>query len=307
MKPDFSGKDILVVGDFMLDIYSYGSSNQTSPEAPVPIIIEDKINMYPGGAGNVVYNINSLGGKATPLGVIGDDQGGSKIIDFFSKKNINTDSLIVSNKIKTTTKKRIFINNIQKLRIDKDSNIRPRSEIIENILEEADKRISKASLVILSDYNKGVISQKVSKYIIKESKKREIPVIVDPKKNKFNCYSSSTIITPNLNEAKSVSGYNKIKDIVKYFMEEIPRLDVDHILLKTGKDGMVLISNNDSKIFKGIEVKNPDVSGAGDTVISVLSLFYSMGYDISDCVKYANIAAAKVVSKKGTAVLKDFF
>lgn len=307
MRPDFSGEDILVVGDFMLDIYSYGFSNRTSPEAPVPIVIEDKINIYPGGAGNVVYNINSLGGKATPLGVIGDDQSGSKIINLFSEKNINTDSLIISKKINTTTKKRIFINNIQKMRIDKDSSIRLGSTIVEKLLEEFDKRISKASLVILSDYNKGVISHKVSRYIIKESKKREIPIIVDPKKKNFHFYSSSTIITPNLNEAKSVSGCNKTKDIVKYFMKEIPRLKVDHILLKTGKDGMILISNNGSTIFKGIEVKNPDVSGAGDTVISVLSLFYSMGYDMFDCVKHANIAAAKVVSKKGTAVIKNLF
>ena len=302
MNIDFSKIKVLIIGDFMLDEYLYGISNRISPEAPVPIVKTVEKKYCAGGSGNVGINVHSLGARPILIGAIGKDKASKELINIFKNNN-----LICSENISTTTKKRIFINNKQNMRLDNDSSMNDNSIFVQ-LCKKIDDNIKKCNIIILSDYNKGILSNKLCQYVIKSAKKLNIPVVVDPKKKSLNSYKGSTIITPNLNEAKLISGLNYLSDFIQFFQKQIVRFKIDYVVLKLGKNGMVLIKKDSYKKFDGIKVKNPDVTGAGDTVIAALSLMFSMNNTIDDCVRYSNIAASKVVEKCETASLtmKEF-
>tara|TARA_B100000941_G_C28501884_1_gene554861 strand:+ start:789 stop:1712 length:924 start_codon:yes stop_codon:yes gene_type:complete len=294
MTMDFSDVNVLLIGDFMLDHYVVGKSNRMSPEAPVPVIIPQKEYSIPGGAGNVAMNLSALGANVKCIGCVGNDDWGHKLISILNSKNIKTESIEVIDKYPTTLKQRIYIGNKQVARIDKEEIMdwQPSNFINEDY-----------DIVILSDYNKGVLNKLW--FNIDDLGK----VIVDPKKaSRFSHYKNSTIITPNLNELhkaseiKKFDSMNNDESIISICNDLIKENNFEYIIAKRGSKGITIIGKN--KFFKHIgahKINNPDVTGAGDTVIAALSIAYAKTNDIEYSTIFANAAAGIVVGKTGTA------
>lgn len=290
MKFDFSDITILVAGDFMIDHYIMGTSNRISPEAPVPVVIPNNEYSIPGGAANVAMNLCTMGAKVVCLGVVGDDIWGKKLLLLLKNNGINIDGIDVIENHPTTLKQRIYSDGKQIARLDKE-------QIIDWTPNFLSKKIGKYDACILSDYNKGVIKNADIDTNI---------LIVDPKKDDFSLYNNANIITPNLNELQKASSIN-IKDnesVIASCNELIRKNNFDYIVAKKGDKGMTIVGKNGYiKHIKAHKVKNPDVTGAGDTVISALSILYAQSQDIEISARFANKAAAIAVSKPGTATV----
>ena len=287
MKLDFSDINILLVGDFMLDHYIMGTSNRISPEAQVPVVIPKEEYSIPGGAGNVAMNLSAMGANITCLGVVGDDIWGEKLLSLLSNKGINIDDITIIKDHTTTLKKRIYSNGKQVARLDTE-------QIIDWKQNFLSKNLKNYDACILSDYNKGVIrNANIDTNIL----------LVDPKKDDFSVYRNAHIITPNLNELQKATSVNITDDqsIIDSCTDLIDKYNFEYIVAKKGDRGMTIVGKNNFKQhITPHHVKNPDVTGAGDTVIAVLSTVYAQTKDIELSARIANKAAAIVVGKSGT-------
>ena len=292
MNLDFSDIKVLLIGDFMIDHYIIGTSTRMSPEAPVPVVIPEKDYSTPGGAGNVAMNLKLMGANVTCVGFVGNDIWGKKLLSILKNEGIKTEGIELIDEHPTTLKQRIYSDGKQVARLDTEKIINWKSSNSE-IEEDYD-------IVILSDYNKGVLNNLW--FDISNLKN----VIVDPKKDSFNHYRGANIITPNLNELKKASNID-IKDdesIVDTCNKLIKENNFKYIVAKKGDQGITIVGgNNFVKHIKAYTVENSDVTGAGDTVISALSLAYAQTDDIEISAKIANAAAAIVVGKTGTATV----
>lgn len=291
MKLNFSDIKVLLIGDLMIDHYVMGSSSRISPEAPVPVIIPQIEYSIPGGAGNVAMNLSSLGAQVTCLGYVGDDIWGEKLISLLKENKINTENIEIIKNHPTTLKQRIYSNKKQVARID-----------VEHIIDWTSdfKLYQNYDLIILSDYNKGVLNNLWLDISLLKN------VIVDPKKSSFSNYKGATIITPNLTELQKAS-QQKLKNddsIVKACKKLIKANDFEYIIAKKGVGGITVVGNDNFEThIKAHKITKPDVTGAGDTVISALSLCYFQTKDIKFSTIFANAAAAVVVGKTGTATV----
>ena len=288
MKFDFSKIKVLVIGDYMLDHYIIGTSNRVSPEAPVPVVLPQKEYSIPGGAGNVAMNLKSVGANVSCSGIVGDDMWGKKLLSLLNDKGINTDGINIIKNHPTTLKKRIYSDGKQVARLD--------TEVIKEFSNPV-HNINDYDVCILSDYNKGVI---------KNAEFDANLIIVDPKKDNFSFYKNADIITPNLNELQQATNVeiSDDKSIVDACEKLIKEFNFNYIVAKKGDKGITVVGK--AKYIKHIEaknVKNPDVTGAGDTVIAVLSVIYAQTNDIELSARIANNAAAIVVGKSGTATV----
>lgn len=292
---DFSKIRVLVIGDLMIDDYTFGKSNRMSPEAPVPVIIPEDRKFVAGGAGNVIENLYEMSANVSYLGAVGDDNGGKRLKLILDRKTSN--NLLFENKSKTTEKKRIYLHDKQVLRID--------IEEIEDLkissnFQKFIENINQFDVVILSDYNKGILNENTLPYIINECKS---PIIIDPKKSDFSMYKNATILTPNMKELNKaveidVKDDNSITEASRYL---IKNYGFKYIITTKGKDGMSIVGKNIEEHINSKFIENPDVTGAGDTVISALSLAYCNTKDIVISAKFANSAAYLAVSKKATS------
>jgi len=290
MNMDFSDINILLVGDFMIDHYIIGTSNRMSPEAPVPVVIPKKEYSIPGGAGNVAMNLRAMGANVVCLGTVGDDVWGEKLISTLKNKDINVESIDIIKNHPTTLKQRIYSDGKQVARLDTE-------KILDSSLKILDHNLDYYDACIVSDYNKGVIKNvNIDTNIL----------IVDPKKDDFSFYQNAHIITPNLNELQKVTKI-KIGDtqsIIDACSELIKKHNFNYILAKRGSEGMTIVGkNNFVKHIEAHIVENPDVTGAGDTVIAALSIAYAKTQNIELSARFANNAAATAVSKSGTATV----
>ena len=290
MKLDFSGITILLVGDFMIDHYVTGTSNRMSPEAPVPVVIPKEEYSIPGGAGNVAMNLRAMGANVVCLGVVGDDIWGEVLLSTLKNEDINVDNIDIIKNHPTTLKQRIYSDGKQVARIDTE-------KILDWRFKISDYTVDNYDACIVSDYNKGVI---------KDTNIDTNILIVDPKKDDFSFYKKAHIITPNLNELQRATKI-KIKDdqsIVDACNELIEKNNFNYIVAKRGAQGITVVGkNNFIKHIKAHSIKNPDVTGAGDTVISALSIAYAKAQDIELSAIFANNAAAAAVNKSGTATV----
>ena len=290
MKLDFSDITILLAGDFMIDHYIMGTSNRVSPEAPVPVVIPKEEYSIPGGAGNVAMNLCAMGANVSCLGTVGDDSWGERLLSLLKNKGINIDGIEIIKNHPTTLKQRIYSNGKQVARLD-----------IEKILdwspEISDHNLDNYDACIVSDYNKGAAN----------NIKLDIEIlIIDPKKDDFSQYRNANIITPNLNELQRATKIELKNDqsIVVACNDLIGKHNFDYIVAKKGDQGMTIVGqDNFVQHIKAHPIKNPDVTGAGDTVIAVLSAMYAKTKDIELASKIANTAAAIVVAKPGTATV----
>lgn len=297
----FDSKKIIIVGDPMLDEYIYGTVTRISPEAPVNIVKKEFVYHFPGGAANAANNISSLGGTSILMGVIGDDNNKERVLKVMKDLNIVTDYIIVDKNRPTTLKTRIVANNQQVVRVDTESTNDIKEELENIMINNLKKIVHEADVVILSDYAKGSLTERICREAIRICKVLGKTIIVDPKVD-FSKYRSATIITPNEKEFREFSGITgeyDDSDVIKVIEEN----NIDAMLITKGKKGMALYKK-DGKIDipatnHGYEVV--DISGAGDTVVSVFALALSNGASLEQAAELANIAAGIVVRKKGTA------
>jgi len=302
LKKNFEGKKIAVIGDMMLDGYCWGDVKRISPEAPVPVLeVEEEFFRF-GGAANVALNILKLGGFPIPIGVIGYDSYGTIFTSLIKEADIESQGIIVDENRPTTTKIRVIADNHHVVRIDKENKNyldekteRELSSYIANIVDAVDG-------IILQDYNKGVLSAALIDQIISLANQKNVLTTVDPKFDNFFAYKNVTVFKPNRKEAEEVLGI-KIKnsaDITTAGTKLLEELQAKYILLTLGDEGIAIFEQeNKEKRMPTKAKKIADVSGAGDTVISTLTLALASGADVYEASLLANYAAGIVCGEVG--------
>lgn len=299
---NFSKKKIILIGDIMLDEYIWGNVDRISPEAPVPVVDVDRESFHLGGAGNVAHNLKSMNAYVYSVGVTGNDNAADIVLEKFKKVGINSFGIFKDSNKMTTQKTRIIADNQHVVRIDKEKRI-PISLEIENNIISYIKNLKDADAIIFEDYDKGLLNKRIIYEIIKIAKEKKIPVFVDPKFNNFYYYENTTLFKPNRKELSTATGIagENIEELEEAAKKVIDKLNCHYLLLTLGSDGMLLFERDNEKYYKiptkAEEVQ--DVSGAGDTVISALTLAYISGANIKEAAEIASFAAAAQLKKIG--------
>ena len=300
----FKNAKVLVIGDIMVDHFIYGSVDRISPEAPVPIVNVTKDNITPGGAANVANNVAKLGATAYIFGVVGEDYNGDVLKQLLRKeKNIISSGIITMKEFNTISKTRIIANNQQVVRVDREDNGKFDKKIYNALILRILEVSKNADSAIISDYGKGLIQNQFFNDLTNMLRKAGKFVALDPKMQNFKFYKNISIITPNINEASEGSGI-KIQDensLNKAGKKILRNIKPDYLLITRGKDGMSLFYPNGIQHYlKSNAQKVYDVTGAGDTVISTITIAKSIGANIVDACYLANAAAGISVSQPGT-------
>ena len=290
---------VLVVGDVMLDRYWHADANRISPEAPVPIASITDTHDRAGGAANVAQNISSLGSQVTLLGAIGEDQEGIALQQLLHKQNINT-NLVSSSSIRTTSKIRIVSRNQQLIRLDFDDKAHSCSADVEQAFSAS---VEQCSIVILSDYGKGVLTD--AQAIIQSAQANNKKVIVDPKGTDFSKYKNASVITPNYSEFCAVVGEcDSEQDIYQKAQDLCVENNFEALLITRSEKGMTLVMKDGGVTNFPAQMREVyDVTGAGDTVISAFAMSLAADGDFNQAARVANIAASIVVGKFGAATV----
>lgn len=296
-------KEILVIGDIILDRYWNGITKRISPESPVPVVKVNSIQNNAGGAANVAISIQSLGIKARLISVVGIDEEAETLKKILEENKISNHLISIKNYL-TITKLRIISQFQQLLRIDFEKKIEENyGEIINKYIK---KSLSNTGLIVLSDYSKGTLID--IKQIIKYAKSAKIPVLIDPKGNDFSKYRGATLLTPNLSEFQSVirKTCKNEKDIIKYGMEIIFENDLQALVITRSENGITLLQKNKKPLYFPTKVYDVfDVTGAGDTVLGVLAASIASGESLEQSCFIANIAAGISVGKFGNSIVQS--
>jgi D-glycero-beta-D-manno-heptose-7-phosphate kinase len=307
-KLDFANVRVLVIGDVMLDHYLFGQIHRISPEAPVPIVDIEYEESRLGGAANVALNLLELGAKPTLMSVVGDDKGGNTIFSLLKKHHLHHDYIITSQTRTTSVKTRIFDDERQVVRFDREDDSDLSTEMEEQMINAFNELVKseKFHAIILQDYNKGVLTKKFIKHILLQTTKMNIPVAVDPKEYNFFEYQQIDLFKPNikeLSEALQIKIDPKNINSLRKAAEELKRKNrFDNLLLTLGAQGIfVYTKDGNSFIVSARPIKTADVSGAGDTVISIATLAFVKGYNFKKIAQLSNAAAGKVCRKVGIA------
>ena len=302
----FHAARILVLGDVMLDRFVYGAVERISPEAPIPVVNVERLADMPGGAANVARNIAALGARVILLGVVGRDAGAEDLQSQLALSPTIDVRLITDASRPTSVKIRYVADGQQVMRADRESRAELAPGIEEALLGKFSLALRDASVVVLSDYAKGVLSEPVARAVIEISRRAGKTVIVDPKCKDFGKYRGATLITPNRLELQQACGRECADDAqVVAGAREIMKDGVCDILLVTrGKDGMSVIPNGGEACHLPTAARQVyDVSGAGDTVAATIALAIASGARVGEAAALANIAAGIVVGKRGTATV----
>ncbi len=307
IKENFKNYNIAVVGDMMLDGYLWGDVKRISPEAPVPIVEIDNEFFRFGGAANVALNISKLGSSAIPFGIIGDDRNGEIFKELLQNEKMNSEFLIKDPSRATTTKTRVISSDQQIVRIDKESKERISNEIEEKLFSSLKANIENIDGIILEDYNKGLLSSSLIKSIISLANENGKIVTVDPKFDNFFAYKNATVFKPNLKETEDAFGVklNSKKEIEEIGLKLLEKIESKYLLLTLGAEGMAIFEKDkESKFIPTKARKVLDVSGAGDTVISTLTLSLLAGASISEATCFANYAGGLVCEEAGVVPIE---
>jgi rfaE bifunctional protein kinase chain/domain len=297
------GKKVLVVGDLMIDEYLWGAVTRVSPEAPVPIVGVTGETLRLGGAANVAHNIISLGGRVELCGILGNDQMGRWLRSDLKNKEIGTRGIITVAKRPTTVKTRVIAHSQQVVRVDREVSDMMEKADEEVILRSVESFLEGCGCVVVSDYNKGVITPTLMRDLIPIVKDRGIPVAVDPKINHFATYRGVTVLTPNLLEAAAGSGMviDSLDALVEAGRRIMEKLECQNLVITRGDQGMTVFEGSEKVVhIPALNRHTYDVTGAGDTVVSVLALCLAGGLSVEDGAFIANIAAGLVVGEVGT-------
>jgi rfaE bifunctional protein kinase chain/domain len=293
----FADRNVLVVGDLMLDTYLWGEINRISPEAPVPIVEVKKIEYNPGGAANVALNLASLGCKVSLIGLIGTDAEGTILKNLLDQRNIICTDLVMSESRPTTVKSRIIAHNQQVVRADREMNKDLSESSNNNLIKSVKAIIEDVDAVILGDYNKGVLNLVSVKAIIDAANNAGKPVYVDPKESNFNAYKNVRLFKPNLSEFKNAYIEDESLEVAGFqFKHEI---NAEILMITRGADGVSLFDGSDYHHFPTKARLVHDVSGAGDTVIATFTLSDICGASTEESVTLSNYAAGRVCEEVG--------
>ena len=300
----FSDLRVLVLGDFMLDEYIWGRVERISPEAPVAVVDVERETRTLGGAGNVANNLVALGARVEVLALVGEDNPARLLKEELRRLGIDPQGLFTDPQRRTTRKTRVFANQQQVVRIDRETRVPGPASFEEWALGRLDTLLPSLHALILSDYGKGTLTPFLLKEVIRRARDRHLPVVVDPKGTDYSPYAGATVITPNHKEMEQVAGrpLTSLEELVQKGREFREGLGLEALLITQGAEGMTLIRQDGAL---RIPARTPrevfDVSGAGDTVVAVLALGLAQWGDPAVAAALANLAAGVVVTKKGTA------
>ncbi|MBP6385457.1 MAG: D-glycero-beta-D-manno-heptose-7-phosphate kinase [Pseudarcicella sp.] len=299
----FNDLKILIIGDLMIDAYIWGKVDRISPEAPVPVVNVKKRENRLGGAGNVVLNIQSLGATPIVCSVIGNDPAGDALFTLFEEKNISTDGIIRSENRPTTIKERIIAGTQQIARIDSETTTAISSEETNQLINKIKNLASNVDVIVFEDYDKGVITENLITEIIDFANTNNIPTVVDPKKRNFLFYRNATLFKPNLKELKEglgiefdVNNDTELKNVVDLLKS---KMNLNGVFLTLSEKG-VYIDFNNNKISIPAHIRQiADVSGAGDTVISIAACCLALQLEPEKIAGLANLGGGLVCEKLG--------
>lgn len=297
-------RHILVLGDVMLDRFVDGNVTRISPEAPVPVLSQTKVQQMPGGAANVACNLAQLGVNVTLVGVLGEDENGKALINEIARYPAINFIPIKTSDRPTNVKTRFRAASQQILRVDEEVVTQVNTDVQEKFFTSSLAFMETADLFIFSDYAKGALTPELVRKLIMIAKKKEKIVVVDPKAKQFSCYSGADILTPNLEELNEVAGQQiyKISEISNFALSLSKKNNIGGILTTLSSRGMLLSQVGGENFHLNANTREVfDVSGAGDTVVASVGGALSTGARIEDSVFLANYAAGVVVGKSGTA------
>jgi D-beta-D-heptose 7-phosphate kinase/D-beta-D-heptose 1-phosphate adenosyltransferase len=297
---------VLCVGDLMLDEFVYGEVSRISPEAPAPVISVQRTETNIGGAGNVARNIASLGARCLFVGLIGEDEAGAKLKSQLAQESL-IESVLISDASRPTTRKVRFVSEhfaTHMLRADWELAQPAAADVEQKLIDAILPLLTRADIVLLSDYAKGVLTARVIRNVIDGARKLGKSVIVDPKSANFAIYRGATVLTPNRKEFAEAtrSRADSVQSIAAAAQDAMQLADCEAILVTRSEHGMTLVPRKGEAVHAPAHpVKVRDVSGAGDTVAAALAVTLAAGADWDAALRMANAAAAVAVSKKGTA------
>lgn len=305
----FEQKKVLVIGDVMLDAYVWGKVDRISPEAPVPVVAVQSQDNRLGGAGNVGLNLQSLGAQTIMCSVIGDDGNGRELKDIFKASGMDVSGLVETRDRMTTTKFRIIGNKAQMLRVDRETTDPLDAELFQELCARIDQILKNQTVdvIIFQDYDKGVISPGLIDFVVARAKQKQIPVMVDPKKRNFLSYKGVTLMKPNLKEMVEGLNLNIQADSMESLHHAsrtlLEKLDAEMVLNTLSEKGVYILWKENSELkekhipahFRNIS----DVSGAGDTVISVAALCMAEGLQPAETAFLSNLAGGLVCEEVG--------
>ncbi|MBI1935321.1 D-glycero-beta-D-manno-heptose-7-phosphate kinase [Candidatus Woesearchaeota archaeon] len=302
---NFKNKNILVIGDIMLDKYIWGDVSRISPEAPVQVVNVIRETYEAGGAANVANNISALSGRAVMVGIAGNDSAKAILLKELKKKGITTDGIVTDSDKPTTQKIRVIGRSQQLLRVDYENKEHVHKKVETLIIKFLERSVKDMDVVVISDYAKGVITREIGSKAIELCNKLNKPIIVDPKPKHRDFYSNVTLITPNNAEASEMAGIEDGSDeaVIEIGNRLLKQLNTS-VLVTRGEKGMSLFEPGGS--ITHIPTKAREVYsliGAGDTVVAAIALAMASGASLKDAAVIANIAAGIKVGKIGTATV----
>ena len=302
----FADCTLVVLGDFMLDHFIWGTVRRISPEAPVPVVEVGRESYHLGGAGNVVANVVALGARVIPVAIIGEDWAGAEIRRHLNALGVRCEALICDHVRPTTLKTRIVAHNQQVVRADREDRSAIDAELEESVIGHFNDALREADAVVISDYDKGLLTPHVLDRVLAAARERGKPVCLDPKIRNFALYHGVDVLTPNQLEAERATGIEIVDDQSLLAAAERIRYELSckNLLITRGEHGMSLLDNeghltNIATVAREVY----DVTGAGDTVLAALALSLAAGASVYEAAVIANHAAGVVVAKVGTATV----
>ena len=296
---------VVVLGDVMLDEFIWGDVTRISPEAPVPVVNIKRESIHLGGAANVLANITAIGASGNVIGVVGRDAAAEKLRESLRKDGgVQTDDMLIAdNKRPTTIKTRIIAHNQMVVRADREHRGAINGNVESQIIEATKRAIADADALVISDYDKGVITPRILSEVLPLAYDK-MPVLIDPKMRNFDSYRPATLLTPNHHEALRVTNLEEDSDetLSSAARSIRQRLACDAVLITRGEHGMMLLEGENDPVFVKTAAREVfDVTGAGDTVIATLAVALAGGASMTEAAVLANHAAGIVVGKLGTA------
>lgn len=299
----FSRLKVLIIGDLMIDSYTWGRVSRISPEAPVPVVNVVRRESRLGGAGNVVLNIASLGATAVICSVIGDDAPGRELQKIILDSNLSTEGLIVEPGRMTTVKERIIAGSQQVVRVDSETESSISSSSQKALLAHIKDSISDVDVIIFEDYDKGVLSAELIQSVISMAKENNIPTVVDPKRKNFFAYKGATLFKPNLHELRDGLGLMPMDFDVDHLAETVRKFKVSQeftgVFVTLSERGVYIDFENDQQLIPAHIRQISDVSGAGDTVISIAACVLALGGSTEQIASLANLGGGLVCESLG--------
>jgi len=300
----FADCRLLVIGDLMIDEYVWGDVDRISPEAPVQVVSVIREDLTLGGAGNVVNNLRALGAQVSVAGVVGTAADGDRLIDMFNGLQVDCRGVVQEAERPTTRKTRIIASNQHVLRVDRETKREISSASFDRLVTFMETVMPDIDIVLVSDYNKGLVTENLMERVAAAANRHGKFVIVDPKGLNYGKYKGATLLTPNRKEASLAAGIDIVDDASLEIAAEriMTTAGLDKLLITLGKEGMALFTKGSPPYRIATRARQVyDVSGAGDTVLSVLGLALGLGASFQDGIVMANAAAGIVVGKVGTA------